>query len=93
MPHNLSLNRLRFKEFVRHNEAIRIFGYSALIDSGRFSGQVMNDTVILFHGIARTKKSMEKLAVFLSGNGYRVVNVVSPGWALRKLTQDMIGSR
>ncbi|WHO72922.1 triacylglycerol lipase [Rhizobium sp. BT03] len=38
----------------------------------------MNDTVILFHGIARTKKSMEKLAAFLSGNGYRVVNVGYP---------------
>ncbi|MBP2447461.1 hypothetical protein JOH51_004900 [Rhizobium leguminosarum] len=45
------------------------------IDSGPISGQMMNDTVILFHGIARTKKSMEKFAVFLSGNGYRVVNV------------------
>lgn len=38
----------------------------------------MNDTVILFHGIARTKKSMEKLAGFLSGHGYRVVNVGYP---------------
>jgi len=38
----------------------------------------MNDTVILFHGIARTKKSMEKLASFLSGHGYRVVNVGYP---------------
>lgn len=38
----------------------------------------MNDTVILFHGIARTKKSMEKLAGFLSGHGYRVVNVAYP---------------
>jgi len=38
----------------------------------------MNDTVILFHGIARTKKSMEKLAGFLSGHGYRVLNVGYP---------------
>lgn len=38
----------------------------------------MNDTVILFHGIARTRKSMQKLAAFLSGNGYRVVNVGYP---------------
>jgi triacylglycerol esterase/lipase EstA (alpha/beta hydrolase family) len=38
----------------------------------------MNDTVLLFHGIARTKKSMEKLASFLSGHGYRVVNVGYP---------------
>jgi len=38
----------------------------------------MNDTVILFHGIARTKKSMEKLAAFLSGKGYRVANVGYP---------------
>jgi len=49
-----------------------------LIDSGALSGQMMNDTVILFHGIARTKKSMEKLAGFLSGHGYRVVNVGYP---------------
>ncbi|PDT03274.1 lipase [Rhizobium chutanense] len=38
----------------------------------------MNDTVILFHGIARTRRSMQKLANFLSGNGYRVVNVGYP---------------
>ncbi|MBY5584679.1 esterase/lipase family protein [Rhizobium leguminosarum] len=38
----------------------------------------MNDTVLLFHGIARTKKSMVKLAGFLSGRGYRVVNVGYP---------------
>jgi triacylglycerol esterase/lipase EstA (alpha/beta hydrolase family) len=38
----------------------------------------MNDTVLLFHGIARTKKSMQKLAGFLSGHGYRVVNVGYP---------------
>jgi esterase/lipase len=38
----------------------------------------MNDTVLLFHGIARTKKSMAKLAGFLSGHGYRVVNVGYP---------------
>jgi hypothetical protein len=31
-PHKLSLNQFRFKEFVRHNEAVRIYGYSALID-------------------------------------------------------------
>jgi len=41
-------------------------------------GHLMNDTVILFHGIARTKKSMEKLAAFLSGKGYRVANVGYP---------------
>ncbi|MBY5368744.1 alpha/beta hydrolase [Rhizobium leguminosarum] len=38
----------------------------------------MNDTVLLFHGIARTKKSMAKLASFLSAHGYRVVNVGYP---------------
>ncbi|MBW8790924.1 MAG: alpha/beta fold hydrolase [Rhizobium leguminosarum] len=38
----------------------------------------MNDTVLLFHGIARTKKSMAKLAGFLSAHGYRVVNVGYP---------------
>ncbi|MEI1252039.1 esterase/lipase family protein [Rhizobium aouanii] len=38
----------------------------------------MNDTVLLFHGIARTKKSMAKLAGFLSDHGYRVVNVGYP---------------
>ncbi|PDS76959.1 alpha/beta fold hydrolase [Rhizobium sp. L43] len=42
----------------------------------------MNDTVLLFHGIARTKKSMEKLAGFLSGHGYRVVNVGYPSTRL-----------
>ncbi|MBY5794156.1 esterase/lipase family protein [Rhizobium leguminosarum] len=38
----------------------------------------MNDTVLLFHGIARTKKSMAKLAGFLSGHGYRIVNIGYP---------------
>ncbi|NEI34130.1 alpha/beta fold hydrolase [Rhizobium leguminosarum] len=38
----------------------------------------MYDTVLLFHGIARTKKSMTKLAGFLSGHGYRIVNVGYP---------------
>ncbi|MBY5359317.1 alpha/beta hydrolase [Rhizobium leguminosarum] len=38
----------------------------------------MNDTVLRFHGIARTKKSMAKLAGFLSAHGYRVVNVGYP---------------
>lgn len=38
----------------------------------------MNDTVLLFHGIARTKKSIAKLAGFLSAHGYRVVNVGYP---------------
>lgn len=38
----------------------------------------MNDTIILFHGIARTKKSMAKFAAFLSGHGYHVVNVAYP---------------
>ncbi|RUM07304.1 esterase/lipase family protein [Rhizobium chutanense] len=42
----------------------------------------MNDTVILFHGIARTRRSMQKLANFLSGNGYRVVNVGYPSTRL-----------
>lgn len=49
-----------------------------LIDSSPLSGHMMNDTVLLFHGIARTKKSMAKLAGFLSGHGYRVVNVGYP---------------
>ncbi|MBB4288408.1 pimeloyl-ACP methyl ester carboxylesterase [Rhizobium leguminosarum] len=49
-----------------------------MIDSGTLGGHMMNDTVILFHGIARTRKSMQKLANFLSGHGFRVVNVGYP---------------
>lgn len=49
----------------------------------------MNDTVVLFHGIARTKKSMEKLAGFLSGHGYRVVNVAYP--STKFSLEDLVG--
>lgn len=51
------------------------FGAAADLDDEKLSGQPQRECVILLHGLARTSRSMEKMATALEQEGYNVLNV------------------
>ena len=50
-----------------------------------------NETVVLLHGLARSKKSMNKMAIYLKACGYRVINIGYPSTSapIEQLEKDL----
>jgi triacylglycerol lipase len=61
--------------------AVLIFGAIVLYERHLVDKSITDNTgeyVVLLHGLGRTSLSMQKLAVSLSKNGYRVINISYP---------------